>query len=55
MRPNQTYSLQLLVSAGVPLELAKWYHLFGRHQQEFSICEEARMDQIRWFVIRFGG
>ncbi|MCW5631920.1 MAG: hypothetical protein KIT17_01155 [Rubrivivax sp.] len=51
---SKTYSLDRLVVAGVPLLLARWYHLCGRNLREFSIEDRERMNHIRWCVIRFG-
>lgn len=53
MSATPTYSLENMVSAGVPFELARWYHLFGRKQQQLG-AEDERIHLIRWLIVRFG-
>ena len=54
MSATPTYSLETLVSAGVPFELARWYHLFGRKQQQLGAEDDERIHLIRWLIVRFG-
>lgn len=54
MSATPTFSLENMVSAGVPFELARWYHLFGRKQQQLGATDDERIHLIRWLIVRFG-
>lgn len=45
---------QRMAAAGVPLDLARWFHLIGRNLISPSMEDRRRIDDIHWTVSRFG-
>lgn len=43
-----------MAAAGVPLDLARWFHLIGRKLISPSMEDRQRIDNIHWTVSRFG-
>lgn len=45
---------QRMAAAGVPMALARWFHLIGRKLISPSMEDRRRIDDIHWTVSRFG-